>query len=383
MSKHFKTIFILLGIFFSMSVTSWAEASAPKEIDVVMDNNYPPFVFYDADHQLKGILIDEWALFQKKTGIKINIHAMDWSAALEGMEKGEYDVIDTIFKNPEREELYAFTEPYADIEVSVFFHKNISGINTLESLKGFSVAAKRGDQAVNVLLDAGIENITLYNSYEEIVKAASNNEVVIFAIDNPPARYFLYKYGLQDTFNHTAPLYTGQFHRAVPKENASLINTLEAGFAMITPVEEQEIQDKWYGKSNFFNETITKYFKLTITVIVLVILGLLAWNTTLRHSVHKKTADLSEAIHKLSYNESKLHAIIESMPDWVFVISKDGMIIDFLTPNKVSSLLAPPEEFIGHSLYIFLNPLFQIDSKRPSMMFLKKDMPILSCTLFS
>ncbi|MBI9010775.1 MAG: transporter substrate-binding domain-containing protein [Clostridiales bacterium] len=315
-----------------------------------MDNNYPPFVFYDSQGQLKGILVDEWALFEEKTGIEVTISAMDWSDALEGMENGHFDVIDTIFKNPEREAIYDFTEPYADIDVSIFFHRNISGINTVESIKGFSVAAKRGDQAVNVLLDAGIENITLYDSYEDIIKAASRNEVVIFVIDNPPALHFLFKYELQDTFNHTSPLYTGQFHRAVKKEDNALIQVLESGFSKITSDEKQAILDKWYGKSSIINDTLYKFIQYLLIFIVVIALALLAWNTTLRKKVHKKTADLLEAVNDLSYNKSKLHAIIESMPDWVLILHRDGQIIDFLTPKSFDFLLGQPEDFIGRSL---------------------------------
>ncbi len=355
MTRNIIRTLLLINIILALMIPVWSESSQPEEISVVMDNNYPPFVFYDSEGQLKGILVDEWALFEEKTGIKVTISAMDWSEALAGMENGEYDVIDTIFRNPEREAIFDFTEPYADIDVSIFFHRNISGINTIESVKGFTVAAKRGDQAVNVLLDAGIENIMLFNSYEEIIQAASRNEVVIFAIDNPPALHFLFKYELQDTFNHTSPLYTGQFHRAVKKDDNALIQILESGFSQISDTEKQAIHDKWYGKTSIINDTLSKYIQYLLIFIAVTALGLLAWNTSLRKNVHNKTADLLEAVNDLSYNKSKLHAIIESMPDWVFILRRDGQIIDFLTPISSDLLLAQPEDFKGHPLNEFFD----------------------------
>ena len=46
-------------------------------ISVVMDNNYPPYIFKDVEGELKGILMDEWALWSKRTGIPVTISAMD------------------------------------------------------------------------------------------------------------------------------------------------------------------------------------------------------------------------------------------------------------------------------------------------------------------
>src|SRR5450759_3797766 len=58
----------------------------PRSITVVMDDNYPPFIFRDAAGKLQGILQDTWALWEKHTGITVKLHAMDWSQALRAMQ---------------------------------------------------------------------------------------------------------------------------------------------------------------------------------------------------------------------------------------------------------------------------------------------------------
>ncbi len=346
--------FFVLG-FFILILPAWSIMNPPKTIDVVLDNNCPPYVFYDSTGALQGILVDEWALFEKKTGIKVNLHAMDWGDALTAMEMGEYDVIDTLFKNPDREKIYAFSKPYTDINVSIFFNKSISGINTVESLKGFTVAVKRGDNAIHVLKTAGISNISVFDSYEDIIKAASTNEVLVFVVDDPPARYFLYKYVLQDAFNHTSPLYTGTFHRAVLKNNASIIKIIEDGFSKINVSEHQTIQDKWFGKSDFVTKVLSTYLKYLLIAILLIFLTLVVWNRTLQRSVHKKTASLIIAVEDLSYTQSKLKAIMTAMPDWVFVINNEGVIVDFLSSHNKADLLVHPSNFINHKLSEFFD----------------------------
>ena len=40
---------------------------------VIMDDNYPPNVMRDANGALEGLLINEWRLWEKKTGIPTSI----------------------------------------------------------------------------------------------------------------------------------------------------------------------------------------------------------------------------------------------------------------------------------------------------------------------
>lgn len=349
------TFYLYLTVILSLCTLTFAESTPIQSLDVVLDNNYPPYIFYDTNGVLQGILVDEWALFEDKTGIDVTLHALNWGEALDGMKNGEYDVIDTLFINPEREALYTFSAPYADLDVSIFFHKNISGINTLESIKGFSVATKRGDHAATVLAEAGVDNVVLYESYEAIIQAAAENKVVLFVIDNPPAQYFLYKYGLQNDFKQTAPLYTGQFHRAVRKGDAALIAEIESGFSQISKAELEAIQSKWFGKPSFLGGLLPdyiKYFALTTAAILFILIG---WNAILRQTVNKKTKALVQVINQLSYSESKLKAIMDALPDWVFILHRDGTIIDFITTTKDKGLLLSPVDFIHHNLSEFFS----------------------------
>lgn len=41
-----------------------------KVIRVVMDDNYHPFVFKDEQGKLRGIIIDQWRLWEEKNGIR-------------------------------------------------------------------------------------------------------------------------------------------------------------------------------------------------------------------------------------------------------------------------------------------------------------------------
>ena len=122
-------ILILLASVVVYNCTAHAkdpENAASRTVRVVMDNNYPPYVFMDSEGTLQGILVDQWQLWQKKTGIRVEIKAMDWGSALKRMKAGEFDVIDTTFKTEERSGWLDFGKPYARIEVHAFFNNEIN-----------------------------------------------------------------------------------------------------------------------------------------------------------------------------------------------------------------------------------------------------------------
>jgi PAS domain S-box-containing protein len=264
-----------------------------KPVRVVIDNNYPPYSFLDDKGGLQGILVDQWRLWEQKTGGKVEITGMDWSEALKRMEAGEFDVIDTIFYNETRATLYDFTRPYATLNVPIFFNNKISGITGLESLKGFQVAVKAGDSVIDVLKNAGVVNLLEYPSYEAVIQAAKNNEIMVFVVDEPPAEYFLYKSGIQGKFNKTAPLYSGQFHRAVKKGDIALLKIVQDGFDQITDQEYKAIDGFWLG-TPVFDPNNLKIAGIIAGVILAILLVLVMWNRTLQYQVGRKTRELTK-----------------------------------------------------------------------------------------
>ncbi|HPU29964.1 MAG TPA: transporter substrate-binding domain-containing protein, partial [Syntrophorhabdaceae bacterium] len=112
-------LFIVTGCLFAETAPAQASKDINKKIRVVIDNNYPPYVFLDSHGNLQGILIDQWRLWEKKTGVHVDIQGMDWGEAQRRMEAGEFYVIDTIFFTERRAKIYDFSKPYAKIDVSI------------------------------------------------------------------------------------------------------------------------------------------------------------------------------------------------------------------------------------------------------------------------
>ena len=336
MKMHSRTLFSrygawLLLILLISSLVSCAPAPSSiikpplSTIRVVMDNNYPPYVFTDDQGQVQGILVDQWNLWEERTGVKVDLIALPWGEALERMKAGEFDVIDTIFYTQERAEVFDFTAPYAQIDVPIFFQNNVTGIADAGDLKGFRVAVKAGDANADYLVKQGITDLAYYNSYEEIVQAAARKEQAIFVIDQPPALYFLYKYGIQDQFNHSAPLYGGAFHRAVQKGNTAVLNLVLAGFSAINSAEYQTIDQRWLGTGETDNlQRFMPFMVAGAVIVLLIILMLVVFSRTLQQRVRQRTRELEETAEALHDSRRFLADLIEFGGALIFVKDCEG-----------------------------------------------------------
>ncbi len=344
------TIFVLLVIgLMPAEAVAVADTDTPRRpLRVVMDNTYPPYILLDKQGQVQGILADQWRLWQEKTGVPVEISAMDWKDALAGMKAGQFDVIDTVFFTEERASWLDYGKPYTHIEVAAFFNNSISGISDPASLQGFAVAVKEGDAAIDLLRGHGVTNLLLFKDYNEIVLAARDHKVNVFVIDKPPALYFLFKYGLHRQFNLTPPFHAGAFHRAVAKGNLALLSEVEAGFARISPEELKAIERKWYGAPllAFFP---TREVLASVAVALALVGALFYWNRTLQREMRRRAAELESSQEELRQSETRYRNLVENANSIILRMDSAGRIT-FLNEFAQRFFDCRLEEVIGKSV---------------------------------
>lgn len=297
---------------------------SPDTVTVVMDNNYPPFSFRDASGNLVGISVDMWRLWEKQTGKTVEITGLGWDDAIHRMEAGEFDVIDTVFYSEERAKIYDFTPSYTDVDVVIFFNANISGIADLDSLDGFVVGMHKGDSTIEDVAKKGVM-VREYGSYEDVVIAAKNGEIVVFILDKPSGIYYLYKQGIQDQFRHTPPVIKGALHRAVKKGNATLLAEINAGFSQIPKSEYEALDRTWYG-TPVMNTEYLKVVAVFAGAVFLIIVVLVIWNRTLNRTVTERTAELKEELEQRKQAEAgvrkshdRFRTVMDSLDSLVYV----------------------------------------------------------------
>jgi PAS domain S-box-containing protein len=290
-------VICLLFAFLLSLIVAFGQTAQPRTIRVVLEN-HPPFAFTDDRGQLAGILVDEWRLWEKQTGIKAELVVTDLGEALRRMQAGEFDVIDSISKTPERAEYLEFSKPYAQLGIAIFFRKDVDGIKDLDSIKGFPIAAKAGDAAADLLKERGLDTVLLFADYKAVIDAARQRRVNVFVMDSPPALFFLNKLGVGNEFRQSSPVNSEEFDRAVRKGNEALLKTVEDGFAAIAPAEVRRIEAKWLGKSLGSGPNL-RYLGYAAVAGLVIILGMALWNLALNRLVKVRTAALRESESRL------------------------------------------------------------------------------------
>ncbi|WP_374584544.1 PAS domain S-box protein [Ideonella dechloratans] len=308
---------LLLASCWPLAASAAEATPAQKRLVVVMDDNYPPYVFRGPDGRIEGYLVDSWQLWQRKTGIPVELKAEDWALAQKDMAEGRAQVIDTIFRTPEREAALRFSAPYADVPVHIYVHKDIGGIHDLASLQGFVVGVKDGDACASQLAAAGVTRLTRLVSYQALIEAAKANTVRMFCMDGPPADFLLYRAGMHRDYRAVLTLGSGQLHRAVHKADLATLTLVEKGFADFTGEDLEALSRRWLGPEERMPAPWEHYVGLIALGGVLLGAVFLGWGMALRRMVERRTAELHG-------QRRQLQTLISTLPDLVFVKDLSG-----------------------------------------------------------
>jgi len=319
--------------------------TAPRVLHVVGSDNYPPYLFRDEDGHPAGLVADEWRLWERKTGVHVDLEPVEWSDALRRIADGDADVIDTIFWSSERARTMDFTAPFADVREPIYADSGVKGLVDLRSLKGFHVAALAGDVCIDRLQAGGVSLIDTYPSYQSLIASAVAGGPKIFCMDGPSAEYYLYKANASQRFREAFVMYYGHMHRAVRRGNAATLTLIEKGFDQISPGEKKALEDKWFGQA-LSGSRWPRVVALAAAALGLGAIVAVVWGLVLRRAVREKTAEIDSQARRL-------RTLIDTLPDLVWFKGVDGR---FLACNvRFERFIGAPEnELLGHPASAFL-----------------------------
>jgi PAS domain S-box-containing protein len=312
--------------FFALTLALLGSAAAPAEeklpvesITVVAPDNFPPLLFRDASGELQGSVKEIWALWAARTGIKVNLVASDWATSLQTMQAGQADVIDMARATEERKQYLDFSPPHSTLNMMLYFHESITAIVDAETSKGFLVGVIEAGGCPEALRAAGSDNLKQYLTFEELVTAASRDEVRVFCAYEPQANYFLNRLGKAREFRHSPPLYVGEGSWAVRKGDQAMYQRVADGFAKISAAEREKINEKWVGAYLVAPEAPLHVRYAGYAVLALLGLGLVlvVWNVMLRRRVSAKTAALSQTLDSLQRAQAASGALNNHLEELV------------------------------------------------------------------
>jgi diguanylate cyclase (GGDEF)-like protein/PAS domain S-box-containing protein len=328
---------LLLAVLCALFLTAACVAGAAP-LRVVMDENYPPFVYRSPDGKLEGYTVDLWRLWERKTGKQAELIAVNWSAVQPMLAAGRADVIDPIFRTQARVASLDFSQPYASQPTSVYADASLHGIHDIANLKGFEVGVQAGDACTEELLRAGVTGVRIYPTYQALVDAAASQSVKLLCMDQYSADYRLYRLGLQRRYVRAFDVTRNELRRAVRKGDAATLSMVEAGMAQVTPAELKALRDKWMGRPLPANP-YTEWLLDALLALGGLVLLLVVWLASVRKAVRTRTGELER-------EKTRLRTLVESSPDAIWLKDPDGI---YLSCNSSFEELVgrPRQDIVG------------------------------------
>ena len=158
-------------------------------LKVAVPQDFPPFGSVGTDMQPKGYDIDMAALIASDLGVKLELVPVASSNRIPYLTTGKVDlVISSLGKNPDREKVIDFTDPYAPFYNGVFGPADIA-VKGAEDLSGHSVGVTRGaieDLELTKIAPADLE-IKRYEDNNGTISAFLSGQVDLIATGNVTA----------------------------------------------------------------------------------------------------------------------------------------------------------------------------------------------------
>lgn len=190
----------LFSLLFMMILSLAACSSSSKEVGVNenkvykvgVDTTYPPFEF-EENGEYKGIDIELINAIAEAQGFEIELSPMDFGGIIPAMQAGELDVaIAGMSITDERKKVVNFSKPYFDAGLTLVVQEENEDIQTIEDLKGKTVAVKKGTTGATFAQENADKvgfKVVQFNDSPAMFLEVSNGNADVLIEDYPVIAY--------------------------------------------------------------------------------------------------------------------------------------------------------------------------------------------------
>lgn len=105
------------------------------------EGTYAPFTFHDESGNLTGFDVEIATEVAKRLGVEPEFKETQWDAIFAGLDAKRFDMIaNQVGIRPDRQEKYAFSDPYITSAAVLIVHKDNNEIKKFEDIKGLNAA---------------------------------------------------------------------------------------------------------------------------------------------------------------------------------------------------------------------------------------------------
>lgn len=287
----------------------------------------PPYSYIE-DGTPKGLLVDWWKLWAKKTGVGITFKLAPFAETIRMVQTGQADVHMGLIQCPGRSRTLDFSKPIRHVRVNLFMDESMAVKNPKSLIRaGIPVGVVKGDYVHNFLRSNYPEmTFKMFDTSAELYWSAAAGETRAFAKDTYSFLYASSRLGQEGEMIPAKHLFTEDLRAAATKAKPGLVRLLNHGMDLMTKVEKEEIFNRWIPCGTNRESWI---WKNIITILAgLGLIALIIHALVLRFQVRKKTRQLQETLGKLTIQEEKYRGIFENAAEGIFVSTKEGRLVE-------------------------------------------------------
>ncbi|MCL1142603.1 diguanylate cyclase domain-containing protein [Shewanella gaetbuli] len=246
--RLFLTIITTVLIVFSHS--SVATNLSVQPIKIVMGEDTYPYQYRDENGQPAGILVDLWLEWSMVTNTPITFDVQNWTESLNSLHNGTADIHMGMAINEQRLNRFDFAKPITSLDTFLFIHKSIDRKRHLTDLIPYQIGLVDGSSHEQTLKNINPKfSFRKYPSRIELLKGASNGEILVFAGVEGYQRNVSLDLDIANEFHTSSrlPINDIALAPAVNKGNSALLAKIEQGFEQIDEAQRMRIERRWLG----------------------------------------------------------------------------------------------------------------------------------------
>ncbi|EJM30985.1 ATP-binding protein [Pseudomonas sp. GM25] len=297
------------------------------QIEVLANDRYSPFSFFDNEGQLRGMAADLLETINDRTGLTFRPVKMSSVDAMTGRaQRDPPSLIGAMTYSARRDERLTFSRAYV-INPFVLVTRTQPERQGLAGLKGHRVAIIKDSAAANWLEREwpDIQTVpveTPIETYELLAEGQVDGVIqpqmgAAYLID----RFFRGRLQI-DSVLGSQPALIGF---SSGKQNAMLISILDKALLDIAPDELSDLANRWQNSQDRQDDWSTyKHWILRATLVLLtVLLAILAWNFGLRRQI----AERQKAQKALSDQLLFMQVLVDGTPHPIYVRDRKGLLL--------------------------------------------------------
>ncbi len=352
MKKKFLILFTIIFIAGTSIIASFSKGTPKKAyredritIRIAGDENHPPYEYIDSMGNYKGFNVDIMSALSIELGVDIELIPMEWSNAIQALEKKEVDAIQGISKTKERESKFLFTSPTVTNSQAIFVLKETSIISEMDDLTGLRVAIQEGDINHDVLRNIPGVIMVPKKDQEEAIEALLNKSADVYIGNKLTGLFYLQKHKKSSLVKLVGTeINTSEYGAATYRGNEELANLLNDG---IESIKKNGVYDKvyskWFGQEIVSGGSLLEIYFKEILIVLGTIIGVfvlfIMWNKELKQKVFKRTMELETANNELLLQQEKIHKLayydyVTLLPNRLFLIETLNKYIDDASKNN-------------------------------------------------